>query len=97
MNDREQAGEVVRLAFVQSMWHGEIVDRCRDSFVNEIGRLGVGADRVDLFRVPGASRSHSTPSAWPQAGCTPPSSAPGSSSTGASTGTNSLPRRSSTD
>ncbi len=55
MRDREQQpAAAVRLAFVQSMWHGEIVDRCRDSFVEEMGRLGVGADRVDLFRVPGS-------------------------------------------
>ncbi len=53
MTDREH-GTSVRLAFVQSMWHEEIVDRCRHSFMTEIAGLGVGADRVDLFRVPGA-------------------------------------------
>jgi len=43
-----------RIAFVQSEWHGAIVDRCRDAFLHELGGLGVRADRVDLFRVPGA-------------------------------------------
>jgi 6,7-dimethyl-8-ribityllumazine synthase len=43
-----------RLAFVQSTWHEEIVDRCRDSFLEEIGTLGVDRGRIDLFRVPGA-------------------------------------------
>jgi 6,7-dimethyl-8-ribityllumazine synthase len=43
-----------RLAFVQSTWHEEIVDRCRDSFVDEIENLGIERDRIDLFRVPGA-------------------------------------------
>jgi 6,7-dimethyl-8-ribityllumazine synthase len=44
----------VRIAFVQSTWHESIVDRCRDSFIEEIARLGVDEDRIDLFRVPGA-------------------------------------------
>ncbi len=44
----------VRIAFVQSTWHESIVDRCRDSFIEEIARLGVARDRIDLFRVPGA-------------------------------------------
>ncbi len=43
-----------RIAFVQSEWHGELVDRCRDAFVEEITRLGTDPDRIDLFRVPGA-------------------------------------------
>jgi 6,7-dimethyl-8-ribityllumazine synthase len=43
-----------RLAFVQSTWHEEIFDRCRDSFLAEIGNLGIERDRIDLFRVPGA-------------------------------------------
>ncbi len=43
-----------RIAFVQSEWHGDLVDRCRDAFLDELGRLGVDPDRVDLFRVPGA-------------------------------------------
>jgi 6,7-dimethyl-8-ribityllumazine synthase len=57
--DRDVAGQVGggaggRLAFVQSSWHEEIVDRCRDAFLEEIGTLGVDVDQVDLFRVPGA-------------------------------------------
>jgi 6,7-dimethyl-8-ribityllumazine synthase len=51
--DGEQAPGV-RIAFVQSTWHESIVDRCRDSFIEEIVRLGVAKDRIDLFRVPGA-------------------------------------------
>jgi 6,7-dimethyl-8-ribityllumazine synthase len=44
----------LRIAFVQSEWHGAIVDRCRDAFLVELDVLGVRADLVDLFRVPGA-------------------------------------------
>lgn len=47
-------GSASRIAFVQSEWHGDLVDRCRDAFLGEIGRLGVDPGRVDLFRVPGA-------------------------------------------
>jgi 6,7-dimethyl-8-ribityllumazine synthase len=43
-----------RLAFVQSSWHGEIVERGREAFVAEIARLGVAADRIDFFAVPGS-------------------------------------------
>jgi 6,7-dimethyl-8-ribityllumazine synthase len=43
-----------RLAFVQSSWHEEIVDRCRESFLREITALGVDPDQIDWFKVPGA-------------------------------------------
>jgi 6,7-dimethyl-8-ribityllumazine synthase len=44
----------LRIAFIQSEWHGELVDRCRDAFLEEIARLGTDPGRIDLFRVPGA-------------------------------------------
>ncbi|HEY5110669.1 MAG TPA: 6,7-dimethyl-8-ribityllumazine synthase [Acidimicrobiales bacterium] len=44
----------VRIAFVQSEWHGDLVDLCRDSFLGEMARLGVDPADVHLFRVPGA-------------------------------------------
>jgi 6,7-dimethyl-8-ribityllumazine synthase len=43
-----------RIAFIQSCWHRDIVDRCRDSFLSEVARNGVDAKSVDLFEVPGA-------------------------------------------
>src|SRR5579862_2244625 len=52
--DHRHAGPAVRLAFVQSTWHEEIVDRCRDSFLEEIATLGVTPSRIDLYRVPGS-------------------------------------------
>lgn len=54
MTSGGSTGRAVRIAFVQSEWHGAIVDRCRDAFLIELDGLGVGTDRVDLFRVPGA-------------------------------------------
>ena len=50
--DRAEAS--MRIAFIQSEWHGAMVDRCRDAFLEEIVRLGFDAGQVDLFRVPGA-------------------------------------------
>lgn len=43
-----------RIAFVQSCWHRDIVDRCRDSFLDAITADGVARDQIDLFEVPGA-------------------------------------------
>jgi len=54
MHDLQQPGEPVRVAFVQSVWHEEIVDRCRHSFISEMAALGMAGDRIDLFKVPGA-------------------------------------------
>jgi 6,7-dimethyl-8-ribityllumazine synthase len=52
--DQHHQGPAVRLAFVQSTWHEEIVDRCRDSFLEEIVTLGVTPSQIDLYRVPGS-------------------------------------------
>src|SRR4029077_6566596 len=49
-----QASGGDRIAFVQSCWHKDIVDRCRDGFVPEMARLGISSDRIDFFEVPGA-------------------------------------------
>jgi len=49
-----QGVDAIRFAFVQSSWHDEIVDRCRESFTAEMARLGLAEDRIDFFRVPGA-------------------------------------------
>ena len=47
-------GTAGRIAFVQSCWHREIVDKCRESFLDTITGAGVARDRIDLFEVPGA-------------------------------------------
>lgn len=52
--DRASDDGTARIAFVQSEWHEDIVDRCRDAFVEEMEKVGVHKDRIDLFRVPGA-------------------------------------------
>ncbi|MGO4706526.1 6,7-dimethyl-8-ribityllumazine synthase [Microvirga sp. 2MCAF38] len=43
-----------KIAFIQSSWHKEIVDRCRDAFVAAMGESGVNRVSIDLYEVPGA-------------------------------------------
>ena len=43
-----------RIAFVEAQWHEDIVHQARDAFLAEMERLGVPADTIDVFDVPGA-------------------------------------------
>lgn len=43
-----------RVAFVQSCWHRDIVDRSRTAFLKGIERHGIARRQVDCFEVPGA-------------------------------------------
>ncbi|MGE0714531.1 MAG: 6,7-dimethyl-8-ribityllumazine synthase [Alphaproteobacteria bacterium] len=43
-----------RIAFIQSCWHRDIVDRARDAFIAEMARLGHRRETIDLVEVPGA-------------------------------------------
>ncbi|MDM0046293.1 6,7-dimethyl-8-ribityllumazine synthase [Variovorax dokdonensis] len=43
-----------RIAFVQALWHRDIVDQARDAFLEEMQRLGVDRSLIDLIEVPGA-------------------------------------------
>jgi 6,7-dimethyl-8-ribityllumazine synthase len=43
-----------RIAFVQSRWHREIVDVCRDSFLEGLEEEGGDRSLVDLYEVTGA-------------------------------------------
>ena len=43
-----------RIAFVQSCWHKDIVDRCRDAFVADMAKAGWTQGDIDRFEVPGA-------------------------------------------
>jgi 6,7-dimethyl-8-ribityllumazine synthase len=54
MNVNDSTGDGERIAFIQSCWHKELVDRCRSSFMAEIGQSGVGESEIDLFEVAGA-------------------------------------------
>ncbi len=43
-----------RYAFVQASWHQDIVHRARDGFIDEMLRLGLDRDAIDVLEVPGA-------------------------------------------
>ena len=43
-----------RVAFVQSCWHKDIVDQCRDAFLAGMAKAGRPRGDIDLFEVPGA-------------------------------------------
>lgn len=44
----------LRIAFIQSCWHREIVDQCREAFTTHLARLSDDAATIDRFEVPGA-------------------------------------------
>jgi 6,7-dimethyl-8-ribityllumazine synthase len=43
-----------RIAFVQSCWHKELVDRCKEAFLDCLKQSTQATATVDLFEVPGA-------------------------------------------
>ena len=54
MESNGAAQQQGRIAFVQALWHRDIVDQARDAFLAEMDERGIAADRVDLFEVTGA-------------------------------------------
>jgi 6,7-dimethyl-8-ribityllumazine synthase len=43
-----------RIAFIQSNWHSDIVNRGRDAFLAEMKHQGIDKKEIDLIGVPGA-------------------------------------------
>jgi 6,7-dimethyl-8-ribityllumazine synthase len=43
-----------RFAFIHASWHLDIVQRARDGFIDEMQRLDVVPDAIDVYPVPGA-------------------------------------------
>ena len=54
MNQTEPPSSASRIAFVQACWHRSIVERGREGFLDELERLGVPRDEVDVIEVPGS-------------------------------------------
>lgn len=44
----------IRIAFIQSCWHRDIVDQSRLAFIKGLGRHGITRKQLDCFEVPGA-------------------------------------------
>lgn len=43
-----------KIAFIQALWHAEIVDRCRQGFVEELACRELPESMVEQWQVPGA-------------------------------------------
>lgn len=43
-----------RVAVIRARWHADIVDKCVDSFAENVKSLSEGSIEVDIFDVPGA-------------------------------------------
>lgn len=43
-----------RIAYIEASWHKDILERAREAFLARMGALGISADRIDVFHVPGA-------------------------------------------
>ncbi|SDV51537.1 6,7-dimethyl-8-ribityllumazine synthase [Chitinasiproducens palmae] len=43
-----------RIAFIQSCWHRDLVDRCRDAFLHQLAAAGIDPTAVACHEVPGA-------------------------------------------
>src|SRR6185312_12454378 len=48
------AFRAARIAFVQALWHREIVEQAHVGFLEEMATLGFGAETVERFETPGA-------------------------------------------
>ncbi len=46
--------EISRIAFVQAGWHAELLDGAREAFYARMAEIGVPAERIVCFDVPGA-------------------------------------------
>jgi len=49
-----RSGEKPSVAFIQSSWHKDIVDCCRDGFLTAMEENGVRRTAIDFYEVPGA-------------------------------------------
>ena len=54
MDQTNQTHDGHHIAFIKARWHGDIVDRCEQGFVDELRRRNWCAGRVDTFAVPGS-------------------------------------------
>ncbi len=48
------AFRAARIAFIQSLWHRQVVDQAHTGFVEAMGELGFGPERIERFETPGA-------------------------------------------
>jgi len=49
-----QSSQEIRIAFIQARWHADIVDQCREAFLEALDERDDVTAEVDVFDVPGA-------------------------------------------
>lgn len=54
MSTLESKLDVPRIAFVQALWHRELVDRCRAGFLDRLPETALANAQVAEYEVPGA-------------------------------------------
>lgn len=54
MNDSGKTPDSLRIAFVQSTWHKDLVDQITTGFLTESEQLGIPKSNIDVFNVAGA-------------------------------------------
>jgi len=54
MNDSGTTPDALRIAFVQSTWHKDLVDQITTGFLAESEQLGIARSNIDVFDVAGA-------------------------------------------
>ena len=74
-----------RIAFVQSQWHRDVVMECQTAFLTEAEARHIPRAAIDIFEVPGRSKSPCMRRSSPRRGATPRSWRPASWSMAAST------------
>lgn len=52
--DQTPQTPTAKIALIQASWHFDIVDKCRQGLLDELGRNGWPAGQVEIFKVPGA-------------------------------------------
>ena len=50
--DRAAQAVNTRIAFIQACWHKQLVDRCRDAFIQAMTAAKI--DSIDVIEVPGS-------------------------------------------
>lgn len=43
-----------KIAFIQAAWHDDIVGQGRESFLSEMAKYGIPAEKIEVFDVPGS-------------------------------------------
>jgi 6,7-dimethyl-8-ribityllumazine synthase len=54
MNQRFPNSSTGRIAFIEACWHKDIVEQCRNAFLERMAEAGYGDGAIEVFDVPGS-------------------------------------------